>query len=264
MRAITAKPCLIETMPDPNGCNNAHNTPQQTRFTTTHWSVVAAAGHRELARSAAALEILCSQYWPPVHAFILRRGHRPDDAKDLTQEFFARLLEKNWFESADVTKGRFRTFLLTAVTRFLINERERAQTLKRGGRCVHLSVDFHEGENHIPVEPMDAGTPEKAYDRRWAETVLETVLTRLQQEYESSGERGRFEILKPSLWGDKQPMAGVRLAAQLGIAESSAYSAVSRIRSRYGELLREEIAHTVNRPEEIEEELRYLVHVLSS
>jgi RNA polymerase sigma-70 factor (ECF subfamily) len=232
-------------------------------FTTTHWSVVLTAGQRDSARSAEALEILCRQYWPPVYAFIRRRGHGPDDAQDLTQEFFARLLEKNYVEAADTAKGRFRTFLLTAVTRFLINEQERAQAQKRGGGRVHFSLEDLHAEDRLHNEPADVATPETIYERRWAETLLETVLTRLRQEYESAGERERFEILKPFLAGEKQPRAGAQLAAQLGITESSAYSAVHRLRRRYGELLREEIAHTVNRPEEIEEELRYLVRVLS-
>jgi RNA polymerase sigma-70 factor (ECF subfamily) len=237
---------------------------QAAVFATTHWSVVVAAGQRDSARSAEALEVLCRQYWPPVYAFIRRRGHGPDDAQDLTQEFFSRLLERNYVESADAAKGRFRTFLLTAVTRFLVNERERAQAQKRGGSRVHFSLDDLTPEEGVRNEPAEIATPETIYERRWAETVLEAVLARLRQEYESAGERERFEILKPFLAGEKQPKAGTQLVAQLGITESSAYSAVHRLRKRYGELLREEIAHTVNRPEEIEEELRYLVRVLSS
>ncbi len=232
-------------------------------FSTTHWSVVLAAGQRESVRSAEALEFLCRQYWPPVYAFIRRRGHQPDDAQDLTQEFFARLLEKNFVASADAAKGRFRTFLLTAVTRFLVNEKERAQAQKRGGGHAHFSLDDVRGEDGLRFEPADGATPETIYERRWAETVLEAVLARLRQEYETAGERERFEILKPFLAGERHPKTGAQLAAQLGITESSAYSAVHRLRKRYGELLREEIAHTVNRLEEVESELRYLAQVLS-
>ncbi len=232
-------------------------------FTTTHWSVVQAARLKDSAHSLAALENLCRQYWPPVYAFVRRCGHGPDDAQDLTQEFFARLLEKNFVESADPAKGRFRTFLLTAVTRFLANERERAQAQKRGGGCLHFSLAAPEEEERRHGEPAHTATPETIFERRWAEALLETVLARLRHEYESSGERERFEILKPFLAGEKQPKAGAQLASQLGITESSAYSAVHRLRKRYGELLREEIAHTVNRPEEIEEELRHLLVVMS-
>jgi len=210
-----------------------------------------------------ALEVLCRQYWRPVYAFIRRRGHGPDDAQDLTQEFFARLLEKNFVKSADASKGRFRTFLLTAVSRFLINDRERAQAQKRGGGRALFSLDDARAEDGFRVEPADDATPETIYERRWAETVLEAVLARLRQEYEKVGEHERFEILKPFLAHEKQPKAGAQLAAQLKITESAAYSAVHRLRKRYGELLREEIAQTVNRPEEVEEELRYLVRVLS-
>jgi len=232
-------------------------------FTTTHWSVVLSAGQRESARSAEALEVLCRQYWPPVYAFVRRRGHGSADAQDLTQEFFARLLEKNYVESADASKGKFRTFLLTAVNRFLINDRERARTQKRGGGHAHFSLDDVRAEDGLRVEPADDATPETIYERRWAETVLELVLARLRQEYDNAGENKRFEIPKPFLAGEKQTKAGAQLAAQLKITESAAYSAVHRLRKRYGELLREEIAQTVNRPEEIEEELRYLVRVLS-
>jgi RNA polymerase sigma-70 factor (ECF subfamily) len=233
-------------------------------FTTTHWSVVLAARQTSAAGAHGALEVLCRQYWPPVYAFIRRRGHRPDDAQDLTQEFFTRLLEKNYVESADPAKGRFRTFLLTAVTRFLLNERERAQAQKRGGGRLHLSRDDVNAEDGLRQEPAEAATPETIFERRWAETVLDAVLKRLRHDYESAGERERFEILKPFLAGDKQSKGGARLAAELGITESSAYSAIHRLRKRYGELLREEIAHTVNSPEEIEGELRYLMRVLSA
>jgi RNA polymerase sigma-70 factor (ECF subfamily) len=232
-------------------------------FATTHWSVVVLAGQQQSAGSADALELLCRRYWPPVYAFVRRRGHGLADAQDLTQEFFARLLGRNFVQTADASKGKFRTFLLTAVNRFLINDRERAQAQKRGGCHAHFSLDDVRAEDGFRVEPADDATPETIYERRWAETVLEAVLTRLRQEYENAGEHERFEILKPFLTHEKQPKAGAQLAAQLGISESSAYSAVHRLRKRYGELLREEIAQTVTRPEEIEEELRYLVQVLS-
>jgi RNA polymerase sigma factor (sigma-70 family) len=232
-------------------------------FTTTHWSVVLLAGQSQSTGSFDALDLLCRRYWPPIYAFIRRRGHGPDDAKDLTQEFFARLLEKNYVESADASKGRFRTFLLTAVTRFLINERERAHTQKRGGGQIHFSLDDLNGENRFHDEPADAATPETIYERRWTETMLQRVLSQLRLDYESAGEQERFEILKPFLTGGQKGSAGAMIATQLQMTESAAYSAIHRLRKRYGELLREEIAQTVNRPEEIEEELRYLAAVLS-
>ncbi|MBL9137051.1 MAG: sigma-70 family RNA polymerase sigma factor [Verrucomicrobiales bacterium] len=234
-------------------------------FVTTHWSVVLAAGRPDSPQSARALEILCRQYWQPVYRFVLRHGHGPDESQDLTQEFFARLLERQSIETADASRGRFRTFLLTAVTRFLINQRERARAQKRGGGATGFSFDDVEAENQIHGQKavMDTLTPEAIYERRWAEALLETVLARLRLEYEWAGEAKRFEILKPFLMNERRAHSGARLAAQLGVAESSAYSAVSRFRKRYGEFLREEIARTVQRPEDVEDELRHLLRILT-
>jgi RNA polymerase sigma-70 factor (ECF subfamily) len=230
-------------------------------FTTTHWSVVLAAREGSAQGAQEALESLCRGYWPPIYAFIRRRGHGPDDALDLTQEFFARLLEKHYLEAADPSTGRFRTLLLTAVSRFLANERERALALKRGGGAVHLPLEA-DAEDGYRIEPADPATPETIYERRWAETVLEAVLGRLRQEFESAGQRARFEELKPFLVTEKQSGSSAEVAARLGITESSLYSAIHRLRRRYGELLREEVAHTVAAPDEVEEELRYLAQVL--
>jgi len=231
-------------------------------FVTTRWSVVLAAGQRNAAGSVEALEFLCRRYWPPIYAFIQRRGFAPADAQDLTQEFFARLLEKNSIEAADAAKGKFRTFLLTALTRFLVNEWERGQAQKRGGGCIHLSLDF-EAEDRHRFEPAAAATPETIYEQRWAGALLEAVLSRLREEYESAGDRERFDILKVFLISEEQVPSGTEVAARLGLTESAAYSAVHRLRKRYGEILREEIAHTVNNADEIEDELRFLVQVLS-
>jgi RNA polymerase sigma-70 factor (ECF subfamily) len=236
---------------------------RQGWFATTHWSVVLAAQDAQSPRSAEALERLCRQYWPPVYAFVRRRGHGPADAQDLTQEFFARLIEKNYLQAADAAKGKFRTLLLTAVTRFLINERERALAQKRGGGAPHFSLQTDHAEEGYRVEPADPATPETIYERRWAETVLATVLTRLRRELEAAGQPERFEVLKPFLAAERQAPSGAEVAARLGLSESAVYSAVHRLRRRYGELLREEIAHTVAQPDEIEEELRHLVRVLS-
>jgi RNA polymerase sigma factor (sigma-70 family) len=235
-------------------------TPTDQRFTTTHWSVVILAGQSESGASRGALEILCRQYWPPVYTFIRQRGYGIEDAQDLTQEFFTRLLERNYVESADASRGKFRTYLLTAVTRFLINERERTQAQKRGGGHFHFSLDCTDTEERRYLEPA---TDVTIFERRWAETMLETVLARLRQEYEKAAEIERFERLKPFLTSEKPAGAATELASRLGITESAAYSAVHRFRRRYGELLREEIAQTVSSPEEIEEELRYLVRALS-
>jgi RNA polymerase sigma-70 factor (ECF subfamily) len=209
------------------------------------------------------LERLCHLYWPPIYAFIRRRGHLPEEAQDLTQEFFARLLAGNLLGVADEAKGRFRTLLLTAVCRFLINEKEWRQARKRGGGAVHLSLEADAAEEGYHVEPADPATPETIYERRWAENVLETVLAQLRQEFEVAGQGERFELLKPFLAGEPRLPSGADIGARLGLSESAVYSAVHRLRHRYGELLREEVAYTVGSAEEVEQELRHLVHVLS-
>jgi RNA polymerase sigma-70 factor (ECF subfamily) len=214
-------------------------------------------------QAAEALEKLCRRYWPPVYAFIRRCGHGPEDAKDLNQEFFSRLLEKNYLQAADAAKGKFRTLLLTAVTRFLINERERTQAQKRGGGTVHFPLETDDAEDGYRAEPADPATPETIYERRWAETVLEAVLARLRQECADAGQEERFEALKPFLATETHAPSGAEVAVRLGISETAVYSAVHRLRQHYGELLREEIAHTVASPEEIDEELRHLARVLS-
>jgi RNA polymerase sigma-70 factor (ECF subfamily) len=214
--------------------------------------------------AAQALENLCKTYWPPVYTFIRRRGFSPHDAQDLTQEFFSRLLQKNYLDAADASKGRFRTLLLTAVTRFLINERERAQAQKRGGGALHFSIEAELEENRFQVEPADAATPEIIFERRWAEMLLETVLSRLRQELETACQGDRFEVLKPFLAAEDRVPSGAEIAARLGVSESAAYSAVHRLRQRYGELLRDEIAQTVSSPQDAQDELQHLLKVLGA
>jgi len=242
------------------------NAPHETQaqwFATTQWTTVLTARDPQSTRAAEALERLCRRYWPPIYAFIRRRGHGPEDAQDLTQEFFARLLEKSYLDAADAAKGRFRTLLLTAVSRFLVNERERARAQKRGGGAVHFSLEADAAEGGYRVEPADPATPETIFERRWAETVLEAVLARLRREFKDAGQPDRFDILKPFLAAEQQAPSGAEVATRLGLSESAVYSAVHRLRQRYGELLREEIAQTVARPEEIDEELRSLVRAMS-
>jgi DNA-directed RNA polymerase specialized sigma24 family protein len=231
-------------------------------FSTTHWTVVLTARDEQSPLAAAALEKLCRSYWPPIYAFVRRRGYGPEQAQDLTQEFFARLLEKRYLDAADAAKGKCRTLLLTAVSRFLANERDRARAQKRGGDALHLSLEGELAEADYYVGPTDPATPETIFERRWAETILERVLTRLREEFEAAGQPERFAALKPFLAMDEEKISGADLAARLGVTESSAYSAVHRFRQRYGALLREEIAYTVASPAEVDEELRYLSRVL--
>jgi RNA polymerase sigma-70 factor (ECF subfamily) len=231
-------------------------------FATTQWTMVLTAQDQQSPQAGDALEKLCQRYWRPIYVFIRRCGHGPDDAQDLTQAFFARLLEKDYLKAADAAKGRFRTLLLTAAYRFLADERERTHAQKRGGAVIHVSMDELMAEESHPMGLAEVVTPETIFERRWAETVLATVLSRLRQEFESAGQQDRFDTLKPLLATDKQAPSGAEIAAKLGLSESAAYSAVHRLRQRYGELLREEIAHTVASPEDVDEELQYLVRVL--
>lgn len=234
------------------------------RFRTTRWSLVIRATDATDGMSHQALERLCQTYWPAVHAFIARRGKSPEDAKDLTQGFFARLLEKDWLRAADATKGRFRTFLLTAVTRFLANERDRSDALKRGGGQVPFSLNVPEVEPGGIPEPVDGATPEAVFERRWAETLLNRVLERLQAEFDGGGRTGRFEALKGFLTEDRGETSYAEVAARLGISQAAVKSGIHRLRQRYGELVREEIAETVDSPDEVEAEIRHLLNVLGS
>lgn len=211
-----------------------------------------------------ALAELCQRYWPPIYAFIRKKGYSLEDAQDLTQEFFARFISKDYLRAADASKGRFRTLLLTAVSRFLVNEYERSQTQKRGGDKVHLSLEECLGEEKCWNEPAVTDTPESLYQRCWAETLLNTVLARLRSEMASSGAVDRFEILKPFLSGDTDLPTAAEVSAKLGVSQSTVYSLVHRFRQRYGQLLREEISQTVTSPAEIQDELRHLLSSLSS
>ena len=247
-----------------SGANGESDPAHGHPFATTHWSVVLAARDSGSPQVAEAMEKLCKIYWPPIYTFIRRKGFGPHDAQDLTQEFFARLLEKSYLKAADAAKGKFRTLLLTAVNRFLINERERALAQKRGGGALHFSIQAELEEDRYQLEPAAATTPESIFERRWAEAVLESVLHRIAQEMESAGQRDRFEILKPFLASETEVLSGAETAARLGISESAVYSAIHRLRYRYRQLLQEEIAQTVESPDQVQEEVRYLIKVLSA
>ncbi|HET6882143.1 MAG TPA: sigma factor [Pirellulales bacterium] len=232
-------------------------------FATTRWSIVLAAQDRESPDSRKALASLCLTYWYPVYAFVRRRGHAAHDAQDLTQEFFATLLEKSYLRSVDRERGRFRTFLLTAVSRFLSNQRERSRASKRGGGNQPLSLDFATGESRYRHEPADAWTPERLFDRRWAFTLLDTVLARLEDEYRRQEKGPLFERLQDYITGDGGGSAYAETAAALDMTEGAVKVAVHRLRRRYRETLREEIAATVESPDEIDDELKRLFDAIA-
>ena len=222
-----------------------------------------AAGRGDSTRAHAALEKLCANYWYPLYAFTRRLGHNAHDAEDLVQSFFAVCLEKNYLGAANQTKGRFRSFLLLALKRFLANEWDKARALKRGGAQTTISLDSLTAEQRYALEPAEPLTAEKLFERRWALTLLDQVVTRLRDEQFAAGKREQFEQLKECLTagGSGQPYA--ELAGRLGTSEGAIKVMVHRLRQRYRELLQEEIANTVGSPEEIDEERRHLLAALS-
>jgi DNA-directed RNA polymerase specialized sigma24 family protein len=227
-------------------------------FATTHWSVVLAAGRRGSPQSEAALAALCQAYWFPLYAYVRRVGHSVNDAQDLTQDFFARLLEKQYLATADPQRGKFRCFLLTSLKHFLANAGDRAKARKRGGGVRHLSLNLECGESRVQLEPSHDLTPEWLFERHWVLTLLHLVMGRLQAEYESSGKAEQFERLKGALTGSGERLPYAVLAAELGISEEAARQAASRLRKRYRELLREEVAQTLAETGDVDEEIRNL------
>jgi RNA polymerase sigma-70 factor (ECF subfamily) len=235
----------------------------QPAFVTTHWSVVVAAGRNDTARARDALARLCQTYWHPLYAYVRRVGHSPPDAQDLTQEFFARLLGKNYLADADESRGRFRSFLLAALKHFLANEWDKASAQKRGGGQILIPIDFNAAETTCHFEPADETTAEKIFERRWALTLLDQVLRRLRAEFVRDGRENLFEQLKPTLTEASRSVRYAEIAARLGTSEGAVKVAVHRLRQRYREVLRAEIAETVASPGEVEDELRSLFAALA-
>ena len=230
-------------------------------FTTTHWSVVLAAQGRTPAAQAA-LEKLCRTYWRPIYGFVRRQGTESEEAKDLTQGFFALLLERRDLDTVRKEKGRLRSYLLTSLKHFLTNERQRARAIKRGEGQQWIPLDqSHEGEP-AGFEPMDTSTADQIYERRWALALLDQVLTRLGDEYRNAGNAVLFERLKALLTDEPDRPSQAQIADELGTTENAVKQAFHRLRERYRVLLREEIAHTVMAPGDIEDEVRHLIAVL--
>ena|ERR1043166_834020 len=231
-------------------------------FVTTHWSVVLTAGDSGSSHAAEALEQLCRTYWYPLYAYVRRSGHHPHDAEDLTQSFFARLLEKKGFQRAQRERGKFRTFLLASLKHFLTNEWHRARAVKRGAGAPHFHFDAVEGEHLYLLEPTHDLTAEKLYELSWATALLERVRARVRQEYVAEGKAERFDAAEQFLPGERSKMTYDQAAQQLGIPEGTLKSDVHRVKQRYRELLRAEIANTVADPTDIADGLRHLMQVL--
>lgn len=238
--------------------------PTPEYFATTHWSVVLTAQRSDSTHAHAALSSLCQTYWYPLYAFVRRQGYGAHDAQDLTQEFFARLLAKNYLAVVTREKGKFRSFLLAALKHFLANEWNRAQAAKRGGGREVISLNDTEAESRYRLEPADNTTAEKIFERRWATTLLDQVLNRLRGEYARAEKADLYEHLKGCLTVESQSAPYAELATRLNTSEGAIKVAVHRLRARYRELLRTEIAQTVSSEAEVEDELRYLFAALGS
>ncbi|MBU6411736.1 MAG: sigma-70 family RNA polymerase sigma factor [Verrucomicrobia bacterium] len=233
-------------------------------FATTHWTVVLAAGKRATPESDAALEELCRAYWFPLYAYVRRRGHTREDAEDLTQEFFARFLARNYLEGLRAERGRFRAFLLASLKHFLANEWNKAQRLKRGGGAPMLSLEWQTADTQFQIAAAGDPSPDRAFDRAWALALLERVIGRLREECAAAGRRDQFDELKVFLTAGKGERPHADAARALGLGETAARVAVHRLRKRYRQLLRDEIARTLSDPAQVEEEMRALFGAFSS
>ena len=243
---------------EPTASDSAH------WFATTHWSVVLAAKDEESPRATDALAQLCRAYWYPLYAYTRRRGHEPHDAQDLTREFFARLLERNILKAVQQERGKFRWFLLSAVKRFLANEWNRGQAAKRPPGQTIVSLDEETAEGRYRYEVVDHTTPDKLFDQSWAMTLLEQAQEQLQREYTDSSRGELFDQLKIFLSGDRATISHAEAGAMLGMNEGAVKVAVHRLRQRYRDCLREQIAQTVSTPAEVDEEIQQLFAAFSS
>lgn len=233
-------------------------------FATTHWTVVLAAGKRHTPQSDRALEELCRSYWFPLYAYVRRRGHAKEDAEDLVQAFFARFLAKNYLEGLSAERGRFRAFLLASLKHFLANDWDKSQRQKRGGGAEHLSLDWQTADTKFQVAATAEPSPDKAFDREWALALLAKVIERLQAECAAEGKANVFEQLKAFLAAGKGESAQSEVAKTLGMEEGAVRVAVHRLRKRYRQLLRDEIAHTLSDAVMVDEEMRALFGAFGS
>lgn len=258
--ALVSTPCPADSQ---ETTSTGDGMPRRPAFVTTHWSVVLTAGQGDAPRAHDALATLCQTYWHPLYSYVRRRGYSPHDAEDLTQAFFARLLERNDVAAVSPDRGRFRSYLLAAMNHFLSDQWDKTRARKRGrGQVIHL--DSAVAEAAYARDQGSAATPETLYDRRWAITLLEEVHRRLRREYERDGKAALFAALRFSLMGERSAVPYADLGRRLDMSEGAVKVAVHRLRQRYRRLLRERIAETVSSPDEIEEELGHLLRALGN
>jgi len=231
-------------------------------FRTTQWSIVLSAGSEDSIIAAAALEELCQRYWFPLYACVRRSGYSHADAADMTQAFFARVVEKKTLSDVEPGVARFRSFLLTALKRFLINEWQTANRLKRGGGKQIISLD--DADEKYSAEPADNASPDKLFEKRWALSVIDLSLARLRREFVASEKPDLFDALKPALSGEKLDKPYAEIAQSFGLSESAVKVAVHRMRKRFGDLLRAEVADTIQNPADVDDEVRYLIAALNN
>jgi RNA polymerase sigma factor (sigma-70 family) len=246
-----------EPLPGPDSGEEA------SRFNTTHWSVVLVAGDHQHPNSHQALALLCQTYWFPLYAHVRRRGNDAEKARDLTQSFFEDILARNAVGSADQARGRFRTFLLAAMDHFLHHTHRDAQALKRGGGREIVSWDMNDAEQKLALEPLDERSPDRDFDRRWALATLESARERLRNEMLATSKAELFDLLRPHLLSDAQGASYASIAERLNMTVVSVKVTMHRFRRRYGEILREEVAHTLANPADATEELRHLIESLA-
>ncbi len=243
-------------VPDPS-------RPSERLFATTHWSVVVLAGDLGSPAAHSALAQLCHTYWYPLYCCVRRHGYAPEMAQDLTQGFFAKLLEKGQFSLADPQRGRFRTFLLSSLENYLRTRHRDATVQKRGGGQDFVSWDAREAEQRYELEPVDGASPAMLFERQWAGALLEAVLSRLRREFSVSGRLELFDELEPHLWGDDASTPHAQIGESLSMSEVAVRVTLHRLRQRFQDLLRDEIANTVESTAEVEEELTHLRRVLA-
>jgi RNA polymerase sigma-70 factor (ECF subfamily) len=233
-----------------------------SHFSETHWSIVIAAGQKD-SLAGEALQKLCKVYWYPLYAFLRRQGQSRQDAEDLTQEFFARLLARNDLATVDRSKGRFRSFLLASMKHFLANEWDKTRAQKRGGGKQIFSINLEDSESRYAAEPTHDITPDKLYDRRWAMTILDQVMVKLREEMRAEGKLDQFEQMKLFLTGNKGEVRYAKVAENLGMSETAVKTAVHRLRKRYRQLLSAVISDTVETRQDVEQEMHYLLAALA-